>query len=59
MKKNIVHNVLPCMAKSYIEVGQVRVEKEFFIVEAPTVLGGSVRLSEPAGLRFNRKYPRH
>lgn len=52
MKKNIVHNVLPCMAKSYIEVGQVRVEKEFFIVEAPTVLGGSVRLSEPARLRF-------
>lgn len=48
-------NVLPGMAKSYIEVGQVRVEKEFFIVEAPTVLGGSVRLSEPAGLRFQSK----
>ena len=48
-------NVLPGMAKSYIEVGQVRVEKEFFIIEAPTVLGGSVRLSEPAGLRFQSK----
>ena len=48
-------NVLPGMAKSYVEVGQVRVEKEFFIVEAPTVLGGSVRLSEPAGLRFQSK----
>ena len=48
-------NVLPGMAKSYIEIGQVRVEQEFFIVEAPTVLGGSVRLSEPAGLRFQSK----
>ena len=48
-------NVLLGMAKSYIEVGQVRIEKEFFIVEAPTVLGGSVRLSEPAGLRFQSK----
>ena len=48
-------NVLPGMAKSYVDVGQVRVEKEFFIVEAPTVLGGSVRLSEPAGLRFQSK----
>ena len=48
-------NVLPGIAKSYVEVGQVCVEKEFFIVEAPTVLGGSVRLSQPAGLRFQSK----
>lgn len=50
-----VNNVQAGVAKYCVEAGQVRVEREFFIVEAPTVLGGSVRLSAPAGLRFQSK----
>ena len=38
-------------------MGNVQVDGSFTIVEAPTILGGSVRLSTPAGLRFQSKVP--
>ena len=44
-------------AKASITAGQVRVEQEFVIVAAPTILGGSVRLSAPSGLRFQSEIP--
>lgn len=49
------NNVNIGTAKALIGVGQVCVEKEFLIIDTPTVLGGSVRLSAPFGLRFQSK----
>ena len=42
-------------AKYSVVVGGLNVEKEFVIVDTPTILGGSVRLSAPSGLRFQSK----
>jgi len=44
-------------AKYSVVVGGLNVEKEFVIVDTPTILGGSVRLSAPSGLRFQSKVP--
>ena len=49
------NNVEIGKANCSITMGQVRVEKEFIIVEAPTILGGSVRTTAPSGLRFQSK----
>ncbi len=49
------NNVEIGKAKALINIGQVCVEKEFLIIDTPTVLGGSVRLSAPSGLRFQSK----
>ncbi len=40
-----------------ITAGQVSAELDFIIVDAPVVLGGSVRLSNPSGLRFQSIVP--
>ena len=50
-------NVEAGIAKCALTIGQVCVEMDFIIVEAPTVLGGSVRLSNPTGLRFQSMLP--
>ena len=42
-------------AKYSVVVGELNVEKEFVIVDTPTILGGSVRVSAPSGLRFQSK----
>jgi hypothetical protein len=56
-KPSIVYtnNVEVGVGKYSITAGQACIEKEFIIVEAPTVLGGSVRTSAPSGLRFQSK----
>lgn len=42
-------------AKYSVVVGELNVEKEFVIVDTPTILGGSVRTAAPSGLRFQSK----
>lgn len=42
-------------AQYSVKVGESAFENEFSIVAAPIILGGSVRLSTPAGLRFQSK----
>lgn len=42
-------------AQYSVKVGESTFENEFSIVGAPIILGGSVRLSTPAGLRFQSK----
>lgn len=42
-------------AQYSVKVGESTFENEFSIVGAPVILGGSVRLSTPAGLRFQSK----
>ncbi|MBQ8394354.1 MAG: hypothetical protein IJX49_02150 [Clostridia bacterium] len=42
-------------ATSFITAGTATVSKTFLVVGAPTVLGGSVRLSDPSGIRFQSK----
>lgn len=42
-------------AKYSVLVGELNVEKEFVIVDTPTILGGSVRTAAPSGLRFQSK----
>lgn len=42
-------------AQYSVRVGESTFENEFSIVGAPVILGGSVRLSTPAGLRFQSK----
>lgn len=49
------NNVEIGVATASVSVGQVCAEQEFLIVDTPTVLGGSVRLSAPSGLRFQSK----
>lgn len=51
------NNVSAGKAKCALTIGQVCVERDFIIVETPTVLGGSVRLSNPTGLRFQSTVP--
>ena len=46
------NNTLAGQAACSVTIGQVCVELNFIILEAPTILGGSVRLSNPSGLRF-------
>jgi hypothetical protein len=43
------------VATCSMSIGGVVIDGEFTIVEAPKILGGSVRLSAPAGLRFQSK----
>jgi hypothetical protein len=45
------------VATCSISMGGVVVDGEFTVIEAPTILGGSVRFSTPAGLRFQSKIP--
>ena len=42
-------------AQYSVEVGESVFEDTFYVVGVPTILGGSVRLSAPAGLRFQSK----
>lgn len=49
------NNVEIGKAQYSVQVGESVFENEFYIVGAPTILGGSVRLSTPAGLRFQSK----
>jgi len=51
-------NNVECGKANYtVTAGQVCVEDSFIIVKTPVVLGGSVRLSAPSGLRFQSKVP--
>ena len=43
------------VAMCSVSIGDQTIEDTFTIIEAPTMLGGSVRLSTPAGLRFQSK----
>ena len=43
------------VATCSVSIGDQTIEDTFTIIEAPTILGGSVRLSTPAGLRFQSK----
>ena len=43
------------VATCSVSIGGQTISDTFTIIEAPTVLGGSVRLSTPAGLRFQSK----
>ena len=43
------------VATGSLVIGGEVIDGEFSIIEAPTILGGSVRLSTPAGLRFQSK----
>ena len=43
------------VATCSVSIGDQTIEGTFTIIEAPTILGGSVRLSTPAGLRFQSK----
>lgn len=43
------------VAMCSVSIGDQTIEDTFTIIEAPTILGGSVRLSTPAGLRFQSK----
>lgn len=49
------NNVEIGKANYSVAVGQVCVEKQFVIVDTPTVLGASVRTTAPSGLRFQSK----
>ncbi len=49
------NNVEIGKAQYSVQVGESVFENEFYVVGAPTILGGSVRLSTPAGLRFQSK----
>ena len=51
------NNVEAGKAICSITAGQVSAELDFIIVDAPVVLGGSVRLSNPSGLRFQSIVP--
>ena len=54
----VYENNVDCGKANYsITMGQVCVEGDFVVVDTPTVLGGSVRLSSPSGLRFQSKIP--
>ncbi len=48
-------NVEVGTASYTLSVGDFTLTQPFEIYDAPTILGGSVRLSEPAGLRFQSK----
>ena len=52
-ENNVHGGIATCSAT----IGDVQVDGMFTIIEAPTILGGSVRLSAPAGLRFQSKVP--
>lgn len=52
-----LNNVYGGIATCNISIGTIQESKTFVIVESPTILGGSVRLSAPAGLRFQSKVP--
>ena len=43
------------VAACAVTIGGQTINDTFTIIEAPTILGGSVRLSTPAGLRFQSK----
>ena len=45
------------VATCSVSIGGQTINATFTIIEAPTILGGSVRLSTPAGLRFQSKVP--
>ena len=49
------NNVEIGKAQYSVQIGESVFENEFYVVGAPTILGGSVRLSTPAGLRFQSK----
>lgn len=48
-------NVAVGKASAYVGMGDVKAETQFVIVDAPTILGGSVRTKDPTGLRFQSK----
>ncbi len=49
-------NNVACGKANYaLTIGQVCVENEFIIVKAPVILGASIRMDEPSGLRFQSK----
>lgn len=52
-ENNVHGGIATCSAM----IGNAQVNGMFTIIEAPTILGGSVRLSAPAGLRFQSKVP--
>ena len=52
------NNVEIGRANYALAIGQVRVENGFVIVQTPTFLGASVRLSTPCGLRFEAMVPK-
>ena len=56
-KPSIVYenNVEVGKATSSITAGKATATQSFIIVDTPTILGGSVRLSAPSGLRFQSK----
>ena len=49
------NNVLGGVSKYSVSIGNERIDGSFIIRQAPTILGGSVRLAAPAGLRFQSK----
>lgn len=49
------NNVEVGSASAYVGMGDVKAETQFIIVDAPTILGGSVRTKDPTGLRFQSK----
>ena len=42
-------------ASAYVGVDDVKAETKFVIVDAPEIIGGSVRTKDPSGLRFQSK----
>ncbi len=58
-KPQIVYanNIEAGQATCSLTVGTTTAELHFVIIDMPTVLGGSVRLSDPSGLRFQSRVP--
>lgn len=58
-KPNVVYtnNVEVGVAVCSLTIGKVSLSLDFTIVDTPVVLGGSVRLSNPTGLRFQSIVP--
>ena len=51
------NNVNIGKANYTVSIGQVCVDGQFIIVKTPTILGASIRLNAPSGLRFQSKIP--
>ena len=49
------NNVFGGIASYSVSIGSESIDGTFTICQSPTILGGSVRLSAPAGLRFQSK----
>lgn len=50
-----VGNTRGGVASCSLAAGTASVEKSFFVIETPTLLGASVRVGDPSGLRFQSK----